>query len=166
MNFGGRALNRKRRVAVESDVGVHATLNGGRQGKGLKRGAHGAFGRRMVHVALVGIVVVAAHHALNVASAGVDDDHAHAQVFQSERVELRAHGILGNLLHGGVDSGLDGQAALKKHVGGEFLLEQLLNVGDKVGLRVHVNAAARNLGHIERDGLGLSGVVLFLRDMA
>ena len=88
----------------------------------------------MVYVVLVGVVVVATHHALDVAGLGVDDDHAHVQAVERERVELLADGILCHLLHRGVDGGLDGQAALKEHVGRELLLQQLLNIGDKVGL--------------------------------
>ena len=166
MHLGRGALGLERRVAVEGDVGVHTVLDGSRQRKGLKRGAHGALCRSVVHVILVGVVVVAAYHALDVAGLGVNDDHAHVQAVERKRVELRAHSLLGHLLHGGVDGGLDGQTALKEHVGGELLLKQLFNVGDKVGLRVHIDATARNLGHVKRDGLSLRGIVLFLRDVA
>ena len=166
LDLGRGALGLERRVAVEGDVGVHAVLDGSCQRKGLKGGADGTLGRGMVHVVLVGVVVVAAHHALDVAGLGVDDDHAHVQAVERERVELLADGILCHLLHRGVDGGLDGQAALKEHVGRELLLQQLLNIGDKVGLRVYVDAAARNLGHVEGDGLGLCGIVLLLRNVA
>ena len=166
LNLGCGALYRKRRVAVEGDVGVHAILNGSGQRKGLKRGAHGTLGRGVVDVALVGVVVVAAHHALDIAGLGVDNDHAHVQAVERKRIELGADGVLSYLLHGRVDGSLDGQAALKEHVGGELLLQKLLNVGHKVGLRVDVDTAARNLGHVERDGLGLGGIVLLLGDMA
>ena len=141
-------------------------MDGSGQRKGLKRGADGTLGRGVVHVVLVGVIVVAAHHALDVAGLGVDDDHAHVQAVERERVELLADGILCHLLHRGVDGGLDGQTALKEHVGRELLLQQLLNIGDKVGLRVYVDTAARNLGHVEGDGLGLCGIVFLLRDVA
>ena len=166
LHLGRRALYRERRVAVEGDVGVHAVLNGRCQRKGLKRGAHGALGRGVVDVVLVGVVVVAAHHALNVAGLGVDNDHTHIQAVERKRIELGADGVLCHLLHRGVDGGLDGQAALKENIGGELLLQKLLNIGHKVRLRVHIDAAARNLGHVEGDGFGLSGIVLLLGDMA
>ena len=120
----------------------------------------------MVDVALVGVVVVATHHALDIAGLGVDNDHAHVQAVERKRIELGADGVLSYLLHGRVDGGLDGQAALKEHVGGELLLQKLLNIGHKVGLRVDVDTAARNLGYVEGDGLGLGGIVLLLGDMA
>ena len=166
LDIGRGALGLERRVAVEGDVGVHAVLDGSCQRKGLKGGADGTLGRGMVYVVLVGVVVVAAHHALDVAGLGVDDDHAHVQAVERERVELLTDGILCHLLHRGVDGGLDGQAALKEHVGRELLLQQLFNIGDKVGLRVDVDAAARNLGHVEGDGLGLCGIVFLLRNVA
>ena len=134
LDLGRGALGLERRVAVEGDVGVHAVLDGSGQRKGLKRGADGALGRGMVHVVLVGVVVVAAHHALDVAGLGVDDDHAHVQAVERERIQLLAYGILSHLLHRGIDGGLDGQAALKEHVGRELLLQQLLHIGDKIGL--------------------------------
>ena len=83
---------------------------------------------------LVGVVVVAAHHALDVAGLGVDDDHAHVQAVERERIQLLAYGILSHLLHRGIDGGFDGQTALKEHVGRELLLQQLLHIGDKIGL--------------------------------
>ena len=166
LDLGRGALGLERRVAVEGDVGVHAVLDGSCQRKGLKRGAHGALRRSVVHMVLVGVVVVAAHHALDVAGLGIDDDHAHVQAVERERVELLADGIFCHLLHRGVDGGLDGQTALKEHVGRELLLQQLLNIGDKVGLRVYVDAAARDFGHVEGDGLGLCGIVLLLRNVA
>ena len=108
LHLGRGALSLERRVAVEGDVGVHAVLDGSGQRKGLKRGAHGTLGRGVVHVVLVGVIVVAAHHALDVAGLGVDDDHAHVQAVERKRVELGTHGLLGSLLHRGVDGGLDG----------------------------------------------------------
>ena len=108
LHLGRGALGCKRRVAIEGDVGVHAVLDGSGQRKGLKRGAYGTLGRGVVHVVLVGVIVVAAHHALDVAGLGVDDDHAHVQAVERKRVELGAHGLLGGLLHGRVDGGFDG----------------------------------------------------------
>ena len=90
LHLGRGALSLERRVAVEGDVGVHAVLDGSGQRKGLKRGAHGTLGRGVVHVVL-----------------GVDDDHAHVQAVERKRVELGTHGLLGSLLHRGVDGGLD-----------------------------------------------------------
>ena len=88
MHLGRGALGLEWRVAVENDVGVHAVLDGSCQRKGLKRGAHGALCRSVVHVILVGVVVVAAHHALDVAGLGVNDNHAHVQAIERKRVEL------------------------------------------------------------------------------
>ena len=82
LDLGRSALGLERRVAVEGDVGVHAVLDGSCQRKGLKGGADGTLGRGMVYVVLVGVVVVAAHHALDVAGLGVDDDHAHIQAVE------------------------------------------------------------------------------------
>ena len=166
LDLGRRIFKGERRVAVEGDIGIHAALDGSGERERLKRGARGTFGRCVVHVVLVRVVVIAAHHALDVAGLGVNDHHAHVQAVESDFVKLRAHGLLGHLLHRGVDGGLNRKAALKEHVGGELLLQKLLDIGDKVGLRVHVDATARNLGHIERDGLSLCGIVLFLCDVA
>ena len=165
LDLGRRIFKGERRVAVEGDIGIHAALDGSGERERLKRGARGAFGRCVVHVVLVRVVVIAAHHALDVAGLGVNDHHAHVQAVESDFVKLRAHGLLGHLLHRGIDGGLNCKAALKEYVGGELLLQQLLNVGDKVGLRVHIHATARNLGHVKCDGLSLCGIVLFLRDV-
>lgn len=89
----------------------------------------------MVHVILVGVVVVAAHHTLDVAGLGVNDDHAHVQAVERKRVELRAHGLLGQpAAWMGSRVVLTAATALRITSVGELLLKRLHYVGDKVGL--------------------------------
>ncbi len=152
------------RGAVEQDAGVHTGLDGGSERKALERGAHGAARGGVVDVRVVGVVVAAAHHGLDVAGLGVDHDHAHVELVSAHAGELLGGNLLGRLLNGGVDGGLDGQAALEQDVGGELLLQQALNVVNKVG--VGQRAALSHLGDVERKLLGLRGVVLLLRDGA
>ena len=143
-------------------LGVHAVLDGSCQRKGLKRGAHGSLCRSVVHVILVGVVVVAAHHALDVAGLRGQRRPCPCPGRSSESVSscARARPPRPPAAWWGSMVVLTVRPPLKEHVGGELLLQQLLDVGDKVGLRVHIDATARNLGHVKGDGLSLCGIVL------
>ena len=151
-----------RRGAVERDIGVHTVVDGGGQREALKGRAHCAARGGMVDVAVVGVVVAAAYHGADITGLRLNDDHAHVELVGAGVNELLDGRILCCLLDRGVDGGLDGQAALEKHVGGELFLKQTAHVVDKVGVGDDARLAdARN---VEFELLGLGSIGLFLRD--
>ena len=164
LNFP-RTAHLDRRGAVERDVGVHALADGRGQRDGLERRTRLTLGRGVVDVVGIGVVVAAADHGLDVARLGVDGDDARLQVGEADLVQGGRHGVFGGALVGGVDRGLDGEAALEDHVGRELLAEELAHVVDEVGLRVHLDARARGFGDVQHDVLGLGRVVLLLGDV-
>ena len=155
-----------RRVAVDGDVGVHALVDGRGKREALERGAYLALGERVIHVALVGVIVLAAHHGFDGARLVVEDGHAHLKAIEAQFVELVDGCLLSRLLNGGVDGGLDGEAAREDSGVGEVLLQLVENVVHKVGESVHIYAGAGGLGEVKCDGLRLGGIVLLLRDIA
>ena len=152
------------RGAVEQHVGAHAGLDGGGKREGFERGARGAARQGVVHVVLVRVIILTAHHGLDVAGLGVDHNHAHLELVGALGVHALDGGLLGSRLQDGIDGGLYGEAALEDHVGGELLLQQRLYVVDKVG--VGERAALGDAAHVEGERLGLRGVALLLGDLA
>ena len=165
-------------VAVDDDVGVHPHADGGGEGERLEGRAGLAavdgvveVGRDLLSVGVLvdAVVIAPADHGLDEAGLGIDDGHADVEVEVLARggrvaVDVRDRGTLGDGLDVGVDGGLDGQAALEKHVRGELLLQERLDVVDEVRLGVHGDARVGDLGDVEREGLRQCRVVLLLRD--
>ena len=161
-----RAADGDGRVAVEDDVGVHARLERRGEREDLEARARLALGRGGVHLGGGGaaVVVASAHHRLDVAGRGVDGHECLLQLVVAAVGEELLHGGLGGLLVGGVNRGVDLEAALDDGVGAEVALQHALHVVGPVG----VGALLVQVGvtKVELDGLGLGGVVVLLGDVA
>ena len=154
------------RAAVDADLGVHALLERRGERKRLKGGAHLAPGGGVVGVLVVGVVVAATHHGADVARAVLEHGHAGVEAVEVPTVELLHHRRLGSRLDGGVDRGVDGEAAREDGVVVKLLREERAHVVHEVGLAVDLDARGGVLGHVEDELLGLRGVVLLLGDLA
>ena len=120
----------------------------------------------MIDVLAVGVVVAATHHGADGSGLGVEHGHARLEPVDAHLIKAGGDRRFGCRLHVGVDGGLHGHAAGEDRVVGELVVQELAHVIDEIGIRVHVDTGARGLGDVERDGLGLRGVMLFLGDVA
>ena len=165
-NFPSRELRSCR--GIDHRAGIDTLLNSCHQGERLERraGLPARTARTGGHVDLRGVVVLASDERLDVAVVGVDRHHGDLVVVAG-RLLLLARSRLGGLLHGDVKRGVDLQPALEKLVFGVRVLA--VGVGQLVAyvareVRIRLDSRGRRLGRIEHEGLGLSGVVLFLSD--
>ena len=148
------------------DVGARrdAFLNGGEQGEGLE-GRTGLALCLSCQVVLVFLVAAAANQGTDVARVGVDRHHGDL-LRRGERLLLLLSGFLGGLLNVGIERGDNGQAAAI-HLGGGVLVEQLItHVATEILVLVQAVVGGRGFGGFEVKILGLSGVMLFLGDVA
>ena len=93
----------------------------------------------------------------------VDGDQGGADAAVSEPVDLLGAGLLGDLLLGGLDGGVDLEAALEDGLGREVLEQELAHVVGEVGV---VADGVGELAGVDDDLLGAGRVVLLLRDVA
>ena len=175
---GGAVLgigNSGRRRAVHHRLRADARFERCDEREHLERGAgrtarigNAALARGQVQLLSSPLVVLAAHHGLDVARFGLDG-HKRTVDRRIETLPLLLDGGLGGLLGVDVQRGLDGQAAFEQLIVGITIVavgihEQVAHVAAEV--RILLQAIHRGLGRVEHDALRLGGIVLFLGDVA
>ena len=157
---GGGGLQRG--VAVDIYLRVHASVERRAQRVRLEARARLALGLRG-EVELVGLVVAAADHGLDVARGGIDRHERRLQLVVADAVQVLADAVLGRGLHGGVDGGVDLQAALHDGVLVEVLEQQRLDVVREVRV---LALGVLHRAFVRDELLLLGGVTLLPGDVA
>ena len=158
----GRSADRDGAVAVDEGlVRVDSLVDGGRQGEHLEgRSRLPSFGARG-DIELVFGIIAAADHGLDESRMGIDaGERDLLSIKHRTGVVFVLDGLLGVLLHLGVDGRSDRQAALEHHVGAVLLLKGVADVACEPGVLVDAVAAA-GLFDVEIEVLG-GGVVVFI----